>query len=283
MEISSLLTGRRGVSLPFTDDCEPLARSPEAARALLHATLALARTRKWRKIEFRGGSELLPDATPATTFYSHHLELKPCETTLAKGLDSSVRRAIRKAEQAGVTVEFSNQPAAIESFYQLLTLTRRRHGLPPQPFHFFSGLQQHLLATGRGTVALARLRGEAIAGAVYLFSGQTVLYKYGASDERHQQVRGNNLVMWRALTSFAQQGYTRLDFGRTSLENEGLRAFKLSWGSSERVSHYLVHELATQRWTQAPDRAAGWHTSVFRQLPLPIARLVGNLIYRHLG
>ncbi len=282
MEISSVLTGRRGVSLPFTDSCEPLDRSPETAKALCQGALKLAEARKWKKIEFRGGSQFLSDATPATTFYTHELELKTCETTLAKGLDSSVRRAVRKAEQAGVTIEFSDQPAAIACFYQLLALTRRRHGLPPQPFHFFSGLQP-LLAGGRGTLVLARLHGEAIAGAVYLFSGKTVHYKYGASDERHQQVRANNLVMWRALTAFAQKGYTRLEFGRTSLENEGLRAFKLSWGSRESTCQYFVRDMGQQRWTQAPDRAVGWHTSLFRQLPLPIARQIGNLIYRHLG
>lgn len=268
--------------MPFTDACEPLARTPEAAKLLLQGALKLAEARKWKKIEFRGGSQLLSDATPSTSFYTHELELKSGETTLAKGLDSSVRRAVRKAEQAGVTIEFSDQPAAIASFYQLLTLTRRRHGLPPQPYHFFSGLLP-LLAAGRGTVVLARLRGEAIAGAVYLFSGKTVHYKYGASDERHQQVRGNNLVMWRALSTFAQKGFTRLEFGRTSLENDGLRAFKLSWGSRESTCQYFVRDLSQQRWVEAPDRAVGWHTSLFRQLPLPIARLIGNLIYRHLG
>lgn len=282
MEISSVLTGRRGVSLPFTDACEPLARSPEAARALLQGMLKLAETRNWKKIEFRGGSQFMPDAVPATAFYSHQLELKSCETILAKGLDSSVRRAVRKAEQAGVTIEFSSQPAAIERFYQLLALTRRRHGLPPQPMRFFSGLQP-LLAAGQGTIVLAQLHGETIAGAVYLFSGKTVHYKYGASDERHQQVRGNNLVMWRAISAFAKQRYTHLDFGRTSLDNEGLRTFKLNWGTKESVIHYWVRDVVTQTWIEAPDRTSGWHTGVFRRLPLSLSRWIGNLLYRHIG
>jgi len=283
LEINSALTGRRGVSLPFTDSCEPLGQSPDDIRALVAAAIDLAHRRRWKRLELRGGSEAFPDLPPATTFHGHTLDLTPSESVLLQQTDSAVRRAIRKAEQSGVTVEFSSSPEAVETFYRLLAYTRRRHGVPPQPFTFFRNLQQRILAPGQGTIALATLAGQPIASALYLFAGKSVIYKYGASDERHQQVRANNLVMWRAISTFAAQGFTSLDFGRTSLDNPGLRAFKLSWGTRESEEHYLLYDCKTRRWTTTPDRSTGWHTPVFQRLPLRLSRLLGSILYRHIG
>jgi len=283
LEITSALTGRRGVSLPFTDSCEPLGQTPDDIRSLVTAAVDLAHRRHWRRLELRGGAHVFPERPPATTFYGHTLDLTPSESVLLKQTDSAVRRAIRKAEQAGVTVEFSTSLESVETFYRLLAYTRRRHGVPPQPFAFFRNLQQRILAPGQGTIAIARLNGQPIASALYLFAGKSVIYKYGASDERHQQVRANNLVMWRAISTFARQGFTALDFGRTSLDNPGLRTFKLSWGTRETPEHYLLYDCKTRRWITTPDRSTSWHTPVFQRLPLPLSRLLGNLLYRHIG
>jgi len=122
-----------------------------------------------------------------------------------------------------------------------------------------------------------------IAAAVYLHSGRLAHYKYGASDETYQHLRANNLVMWHAIQWHAERGFTALDFGRTSLSNEGLRRFKLGWGTEESRLDYFKLDLRTGAFLTAPDRASGCHTRVFRILPLPFSRLVGRLLYRHIG
>ena len=45
-----------------------------------------------------------------------------------------------------------------------------------------------------------------------------------------QNLRPNNLVMWEGIKSLMQRGADTLHLGRTSMENEGLRRFKLSRG-----------------------------------------------------
>ena len=54
MEIRSWLTGTRGVSLPFTDECAPILPDgmpfDEAAREVI----SQAESRRWRTIEYRG-------------------------------------------------------------------------------------------------------------------------------------------------------------------------------------------------------------------------------------
>lgn len=283
-EVDSWLTGRRGVSLPFTDECAPLCARPEGFAALWADVAAYAAERRWKTCELRGGRAWTAPHPASTSFYGHTLDLRAGEAALFAQTDSATRRAIRKAEKSGVVVEFSSDLDAVQQFYALLCQTRRRHGLPPQPFRFFAAIQRHVLAAGHGFVALARHEGRTVAGAVFFHRGPAALYKFGASDETFQQLRGNNLVMWRAIERLARQGCASLDFGRTSVSNTGLRAYKLAWGTVERQVEYTTYDFRRQAYVVQPDRASGgWHHHAFRLMPLPLARAAGAMLYRHIA
>lgn len=279
MEVSSFLTGRRGVSLPFTDAVEPLGE----AAPLFSAAQEIGRERNWKYLECRGGREGIGSATASTVFYRHRLALDPNTDALFDRCDAAVRRAVRKAERSGLVVEFAQDARAIGDFYHLMCLTRRRHGLPPQPFAFFSAIQRHLLANQRGWVVLARQGATPIAGAVYFHHGGEALYKFGASDETFRELRPNNLVMWAAIRRYASDGMRHLDFGRTSLDHDGLRRFKLSWGTAESRADYVRFDLQRSEFTTVPDGASGWHNRAFRAFPLWLSRALGEAMYRHIG
>src|SRR2546422_6087511 len=99
MEVASPFTGRRGVSMPFSDFCRPLLFDEWSGESLMERLLELGRERKWRYFELRGGKETLPaSAVAAEKFYGHKLDLTVgIEEVFARFRDS-VRRAIRKAE-----------------------------------------------------------------------------------------------------------------------------------------------------------------------------------------
>src|ERR1039458_10634247 len=90
--------------------------------------------RGWKYLELRGGRNLLPSAPASQAYYGHELNLREDEKGLFAGLKESVRRAIRKAEKLGLTVEILKDLEAIREFYTLQCRTRKKHGLPPQPF-----------------------------------------------------------------------------------------------------------------------------------------------------
>src|SRR5664280_2862605 len=50
VEVNSWLTGRRGVSLPFTDECEPLSSDVGSFRRVVQAALEYARVRAWKYV-----------------------------------------------------------------------------------------------------------------------------------------------------------------------------------------------------------------------------------------
>jgi CelD/BcsL family acetyltransferase involved in cellulose biosynthesis len=283
MEVNSLFTGRRGVSLPFSDFCEPLVFGGWGKEELMETLLELGRSRKWRYFELRGGAKTLPSsAAPSVKYYGHKLDLTVGVEELFGRFESSVRRAIRKAEKSGLAVEATNTREAMRDFYQLHARTRRRHGLPPQPLSFFLNIHEEVIKAGLGFITLAKSGTRLVAGTIFFHSGGAALYKFGASDERIQEFRGNNLVMWEGIKRLVGIGLKTLHFGRTSLNNDGLRRFKLSWGTEEELIEYFRFAIRADMWVNSPDNARAFHNRLFCRLPLPINRLAGALIYPHL-
>ena len=281
MEVDSWLTGRRGVALPFTDECAPLAADPSENEKLFQSAVAYGRERGWKYIECRGGRNLFGAVPAALSFYTHRLELVAEEEKLFGALESSVRRAIRKSQKDGVTVEISQELKAVRTFYRLQCETRKRHGLPPQPFNFFVNIHRHILSQNQGFVALASHRGRAVAASVYFHLGGRAIYKYGASDLAQQHLRANNLVMWEAIRWLAQHGARQLHFGKTALAHEGLRRFKLAWGTVEETLEYVKYDLRKNKFVTDTDAVSGWHNAIFRALPGFMSRAAGNLLYKH--
>jgi hypothetical protein len=281
MEVDSWLSGRRGVGLPFTDLCNPLVPDSSTFQKLVDYAVEYGVGRGWKYLELRGGRNLLPSAPASQTYYGHELNLGEDEKGLFAGLKESVRRAIRKAEKLGLTVEILKDLEAMREFYTLQCRTRKKHGLPPQPFRFFLKIQEHILSRGKGVVVLARQGRSTVAGAVFFHSGEQAIFKYGASNEAQQGLRGNDLVMWEALKYYAARGFRVLHLGRTSLANAGLRRFKLAWGAREQIIEYVRYDLKLRAFVAGKDDAFGWHNRVFRLLPIGVLRLIGTLLYRH--
>ena len=292
MEVRSPITGRRGIGLPFSDFCQPLIRDPaEPDLATLHVALAnFARDRNWKYLELRGAA---PDSLGLTekppTFLGHQLDLRVGSETLLAGCSSSVRRALRKATRAQLSASIGHSESAMREFYRLHCLTRRRHGLPPQPYRFFQIIHEELIRQRSGFIVLASRAGseQPIAAAIFLnFNGQAV-YKFGASDEREWELRPNNLVMWEGIRHLAESGAAQLHFGRTSPGQDGLRRFKLSWGSREEAIRYHQFETRSRDWQPVCPSASHGLASrlghkLFNIAPLAINRLAGQLLYPHL-
>jgi CelD/BcsL family acetyltransferase involved in cellulose biosynthesis len=282
MEVDSWVTGRRGVSLPFSDSCAPLTESPETTNELVSAANAYAQARRWRSWEMRGGRCSFA-APAAMTFHGHDMDLRADTASLLSECTKATRGAIHQAERSDITVSFARTLEATREFHRLLCKTRARHGVPPQPWRFFENIHRHILNRGKGWVVLASLHGRAIAGAVFFHFGRSVIYKFAASDGTSLPCRPNNLVLWRAIEWYAGAGFSHLDFGRTALNNEGLRRFKLSWGATERRIEYVRFNCRTAAFEITRDRSSGWPSRVFRFVPPTLARLIGSAAYKHVA
>ena len=280
MSVDSMLTGHRGVSLPFTDFCEPIVKSETISLKDLLETIP---HRRWRYIEFRGTESLAGESTPYCRYLRHAVNLTLGRDGLYKRIRGNVRRNITRAGKSGISVKVDHSTEAMESFYRLNCLTRKRHGLPPQPVKFFHHLQREIISRHLGTLILAMYRRRAIAGAVYLHFNKKVVYKYGASDYHYQAMRPNNLIMWTALDRFSANGFHTLDLGRTETDQEGLRRFKLAWGAHEVPLSYFRYDLRSRAWCPPKPRSRNRTASLFRLLPVNLLQTCGALLYKHAG
>jgi hypothetical protein len=283
VEVQSWITGRRGVTLPFADFCPPIANDMATYQIVLAEALKYARERRWKYLEIRGGRELMGEAQASVAYHAHILDLSVRSDELFERFDSPTRRAIRKAEREGVRVEVSSSPQAIETYYAMHCDTRKKHGVPPQPFSFFQNLFCHIISKEGGIVVVAWHQSTPIAAAVFMHHGRQAIYKFGASNSAFLPLRGNNLVQWEAIKWYANKGFSSLHFGRTSFGNDGLRKYKTGWGTKESTLEYFKYSLSKQAYMVDTDRSEGWQTRILSRLPRPLFRLAGRMLYRHLS
>jgi FemAB-related protein (PEP-CTERM system-associated) len=287
--MQSPITGRRLVSLPFSDYCPLLAEDEHSANDLIDQAIDLAQQQKVRYLELRTGSnEVL---AKRTDLVEEHLYvrwlLSLCadpDAVWAK-LRKPVQHQIKKSRKLGVQVRIAQHREEMAHYYRLHLQTRcKKHGMPAQPQAFFFDLWDTFAAQGSIQLLLAEYQGNVIASMILFASGTTVRYAYGASDERYLHLAPNNLLLWTAITWSCTHGFETLDLGRTACDNEGLMEFKRRWGAiKEPLPYYYYPHTAGL----ASTSERGWKfrllTSCWRKLPLQVAGPLGSSLYKHLG
>jgi CelD/BcsL family acetyltransferase involved in cellulose biosynthesis len=279
-EVRSPVRRRRWVALPFTDVMPPLLGTADASE-FTHALERAGRDAGAASVEVRA-SVPHPRAHSRADAVTHTLGLgRDPNEVFATFHRSQVQRNVRRAVREGVTVRAAeSEDDLARTFYALHVATRHRLGVPIQPRRFFKLLWRRLIDTGHGFVLLAEAQGGSpVAGAVFLTSPGTITYKFGASDSAAWGLRPNHLLFWTAIARACEAGYERFDFGRTDLEDEGLRAFKSGWGTVEEPLVYTT--LAERQPTEARRRAAHAVRGILQRSPAIVCRAAGALLYRY--
>jgi CelD/BcsL family acetyltransferase involved in cellulose biosynthesis len=144
---------------------------------------------------------------------------------------SACRRAVRKAEKVGVTVEEASGPGFADEYHEQLVGVFARQGLAPTyGVERVRALIDHLEPTGRLLLLRARdPEGTSIATAVFPGFGSTAYFWGGASVREKQILRPNEALFWYAMRYWRDRGVTEFDFG-------GGGDYKLRYGGTEVVS-----------------------------------------------
>lgn len=277
--LQSWLRGRRLVSLPFSDQCEPLVADPADCELLCTALARECVEGKHRFAEVRPSAVPLPANTgfaKSQEYWLHRLDLRPALGDLFRSLDKdSIQRRIRRAEREGLAWERGNDLDRLKTFYDLQVRTRRRHSLPPQPPVWFQNL---LTAMGDNlSIRIARKGTTPVAATITLSFRNTVFYKYGCSDERYHNLGGMPLLFWKMIEEAKAEGASTLDLGRSDPENLGLLRFKEQWNAAPVSMTYWRFPVQA-----AKARTVGFRWQrVFSALPDPLLVQCGRFLYRH--
>jgi hypothetical protein len=281
--INSWLTGRRFVSLPFSDHCNPLTDSSDELDEMLWHMQQYVDNGACKYVEIRPSfyeQSSRSRLDNGLTYYFHSLDLcKSTEELFHNFHKDCVQRKIKRAERENVKYEEGRSELLLQKFYNLLVMTRRRQYLPPQPLSWFRGL---IAAFGDNLkIRLASQNDLPVASILTLSHKKTMVYKYGCSDARFNRLGGTPLLFWKTIQEAADNGFKELDMGRSDTDNLGLIAFKEHWGATGVPLRYWIypHELVTS--------PSSWQKRLARQL-VPVTpdsglKAVGKLFYKHIG
>ena len=283
-EVKSWLTGRRIVSLPFSDHCEPLIDDVEDLDCLLsHAERALT-TGNWRYIEIRPLTAHAGEVgrfRASELYYLHKLSLRPDLDAIFRTFHKDcVQRKIQRAEREGLTYEEGTSEALLLGFYDLFVMTRRRHRLPPTPLAWFRSLMDCMGDNVK--IRLVSKQGQRVASIVTLSHKDSMVYKYGGSDARLNNLGGMQLLLWRTIQEGKELGFSEFDLGRSGLDNPGLITFKERWGASRSILKYYRCP-ADIREGRPSDWKLQFVTQISPHLPKAIMIGLGRFLYKHIG
>jgi CelD/BcsL family acetyltransferase involved in cellulose biosynthesis len=282
-EIDDLI-GRRIVSLPFSDFCDPIVEDVPTWRRLLEGPSA----KQWR-IDLRCLENEIPGQDERFEVVDqagwHGLDLSRSADDTWASIHGSARRAIRKADAAGVKVRVASSEADLRTFYDLHLRTRKyKYRLLAQPYRFFESIWEQFLAPGNGFLLLAELDGEPAGSILFLEWQERLYYKFSASHASSLTVRPNDKLTWEGIRMGMERGLKLLDFGLSDLGQEGLVRYKQKYATTEKRIKLL--RLAPAGWPDDREVNAravlGKLTGLLvdEEVPDDITAQAGDVMYR---
>ena len=269
------------ISLPFSDFCPPLASerfSPRLADVRIggHAS-------KRTRLEIRGVAGILLRGTFSIT------------SSAGRSICRARSRRSKRAADREVQAPSASRPRGRrqcrmlprrrgdrDCFFELQLESRRRLGVPSQPLKFFRTVHEVFAQLDSIEVWFASHQGNRIAAVVVLRDGDDLHAKWSARDGRRPD--GASHLIFMSIAEQHAQRARALDFGRTDSRNRGLSRFKRELGATATDLPYSYFPQMPSV-TSAENLTGVWQTAsrVWRNLPLPVARVLNNVTYRYLA
>ena len=298
-EVKSWISGSRLVSLPFSDHCQPLLKTPDDLSGFIFyledhcrhlgykyielrpmdpaRALAESQNRRKKQDQVSGCASTL---RTHQEYNFHQIDLRADLRTIYDRFHKNcIRRKIQRARRENLEYEVGRSDSNLKNFYELLLLTRKRHRLPPQPIAWFRNLRD--LFGERLVIRVVSHNGRPIGSILTLTHNKTIYYKYGCSDSAFHQLGAMPMLFWRTIEEEKCRGAERFDLGRSDLNNPGLSVFKLHLGAAcSQMSYFRF-------WSHTPAVSSGNSSyltrKVFGRMPGSLAQFAGTLLYRHMG
>ncbi len=283
-KVRSWLTGNRLVSLPFSDDCEPLVDCTSDLELLTRALRREVDANGYQYVEIRknrAGSEVGTDFGQVENFCYHRLDLSSSADAVFRGFHRNcIQRKIRRGKREGLSIEEGRSESLLRRFYRLFVMTRRRHRRPPQPLLWFRNLADCMGDNLR--IRVASKEGQPVASILTLRHRSTMYYKYGCSDRALNKLGGMQTLLWSAVREAMNDGLVHFDMGRSDWDNPGILQFKDRWGARRSEAVYLGYPADYSR--RGVGVAENRLTKGIAALsPDGLLTLVGRCLYRHYG
>ncbi len=270
-------------SVPYSDEGGICMSSPDAEAPLLEAAHELGEKLGVSYIEFRQLNALTCDLPCDRTRVSLKMTLPEDDETLWAAFNPKVRNQVRKAQksalQATVATDYINALERI--FYPVYSENTRDLGSPMHACAFFRALIDdfsdicHIVTVCQDA--------KPVGAAIGIVHNGTFSVPWAACLRRYFTACPNNLLYWRLMQLAIELGCDTFDFGR-SARDSGTYRFKRQWGAEDYQLHYTF--MPVQRTPELGEKREGLayraFSTVWRHMPLSVARKIGPAIFRRL-
>jgi len=289
-EVRSWLTGNRLVSIPFATLSDPLISSQDEFEALFNKAIHLSHHLGVSHIHIKTlhASRFIeePRLSSDCFYVSHYLPLNGNPSEILKTFHlTAVRQPLRKLSATELKVHMGAGDDDLRTFYSLYGRTRKRLGLPSQPYGFFQALWNTFMPNGKLSLLLAELNGRPVAGHIYFKSNGRCSMEFEGWDRDVYHLTPNHFLIWEALKTACGEGYQLFDFGRTSPSDKGLMKFKERWGT-ELISlseYYYPGEAGIKPSEKQDSSRYKFVRRLCNVAPDPMYQIISGFCYRHLG
>ena len=176
------------------------------------------------------------------------LDLEKSEDELLKNMRQRLRRALRKAEKNGITIEKSTDPARMKEFYDIQLQTAGRHHFIAFSEGFLTKQFAAFAEDNSAVLYTARYNGEVLAQNFMIFYGNEASYHYGVSTELGTKLSGAPLLHMQAMRDARERDIKRYNFWGIVDEDDtkhrfyGVSVFKRGFGVDE-LKYVPAHDL----------------------------------------
>lgn len=282
-ETKTISGKKKWISLPFSDFVPPLYSVERDLEELLNYIINdFKKKGSIKSIEIRYQLPVISDFISLETDVLYIRELGMTNEEIFSSFGKNpVQRPIKKAIKSGLTYEVSNTVEAVEEFYKIHLITRKKLGVPIQPKRFFIHFFNNIIKKKNGFIVLVRhVTGKVISAGILAGGNGNISIKYSASDRDFLEFRPNNLMFWASIEKANEMGYKVYDFGKTAIKQESLCQFKSYWGTTREKLEYNYYPAAEEQKESSfiLNKIIG---PVIKFGPKSFCRLIGELLYKY--
>lgn len=278
--VKSLLLGRHVISVPFLN-AGGICASDEGSRAALTAAAQqMVGSVRAKHAEFR--CSYPPSGGVAAREHKVRIVLDLPETAdkLWNSLRSEIRNRTRRAQNAGLEVEFGSQE--LDGFYAVFAENMHDLGIPAHPKRFFESVLSAFQE--RAELVVVKAARRVIGGAILFEFRDTIEVPWISCSRSHFELCPNNILYWEIMRRACEQGVRTFDFGRSSPDT-GPATFKMRWGAraEQLYWHYILGEGSSMPGeTSASNPRFQRASELWKRLPAAVTNSLGPRLIRHL-
>jgi len=298
VHLKHFLFGNSLVSIPFFDLGGILANNEETEKALLTEAIKLAQDLKVKNIELRHieplswlaqSSKLKAQSSNSSpvsyTTKSHKvrmlLDLPESSEILMKSFKAKLRSQIKKPIKEGLTSKIGSLEL-LEDFYKIFLINMRDLGSPVHS----KKLMQNVLEEfpEKSKIIIVYKNDLPIACSLVVGFKDTLENPWASALREYSRLSPNMLLYWTMLEYACDNGFSYFDFGRSS-PDEGTYKFKEQWGAKSTPLHWHYISFEGEQIDPENSEKSKFEEAIkyWKKLPVPVTKIIGPMIRRHIG